>query len=107
MKLLDVSLPWPPSVNHYWGARGHGRYLSPHARAWHKEAWAVLQAKKKHFAGEVALYVFAYPPTGAGGTWTTSLRPSRTIWCGLGCLRTTTKWLNCTSSAAHRSGQGR
>jgi crossover junction endodeoxyribonuclease RusA len=62
MPVLDVTLPWPPSINHYWGARGRGRYLSPQARRWHKEAWAVLKAQGVRYSGEVAVYVFAHPP---------------------------------------------
>jgi len=62
VKTLDVLLPWPPSINHYWGARGRGRYLSPQSRRWHKEAWAVLKAQGVRYSGEVAVYVFAHPP---------------------------------------------
>ncbi|UZX16542.1 RusA family crossover junction endodeoxyribonuclease [Thermus sp. PS18] len=59
---LDITFPWPPSVNHYWAARGNGRYLSPQAKAWHKEAWALLKAQRVRFTGEVAVYLMAYPP---------------------------------------------
>jgi len=59
---LDVTLPWPPSVNHYWAARGKGRYIAPHARAWHREVWAILKAQRVRYLDDVALYVFAYPP---------------------------------------------
>ena len=59
---LDVTLPWPPSVNHYWAARGKGRYIAPHARAWHREAWSILRAHRCRYTGPVALYMFAYPP---------------------------------------------
>jgi crossover junction endodeoxyribonuclease RusA len=62
VKILDVLLPWPPSINHYWGARGRGRYLSPQARRWHKEAWAILKAQGVRCSGEVTVYVFAHPP---------------------------------------------
>jgi crossover junction endodeoxyribonuclease RusA len=59
---LDVTLPWPPSVNHYWGARGRRRFLSAKARAWHEEAGVVLRAQRRRYKGPVALYVMAYPP---------------------------------------------
>jgi crossover junction endodeoxyribonuclease RusA len=38
---LTLQLPWPPSVNNYYG-RGNGRvYLKPHVRAFRDEvAWA-------------------------------------------------------------------
>jgi len=59
---MDVTLPWPPSVNHYWAAKGKGRYIAPHARAWHREAWAILQAQRLRYSDPVALYMLAYPP---------------------------------------------
>ena len=59
---LEATLPWPPSVNHYWAARGNTRYLSPRARAWHREAWALLRAQGVRFGGEVAVYLMVYPP---------------------------------------------
>lgn len=61
---LEATLPWPPSVNHYWAARGKGRYLSPHARAWHQEAWAILKAswRGKPMRGPVAVLLVLHPP---------------------------------------------
>jgi len=64
MNALEVLLPWPPSVNHYWAARGRGRYLSPRAQAWHREAWAVLRAQKNGgpIKGPVAVTLVLHPP---------------------------------------------
>lgn len=61
---LEATLPWPPSVNHYWAARGNARYLSPRARAWHQEAWAILRAawRGKPMRGEVAVLLVLHPP---------------------------------------------
>lgn len=61
---LEATLPWPPSVNHYWAARGRGRYLSPRAQAWHREAWAVLRAQKNGgpIKGPVAVTLVLHPP---------------------------------------------
>lgn len=61
---LEATLPWPPSVNHYWAARGNGRYLAPHAQRWHKEAWAILRGtwRGKPMRGEVAVLVVLHPP---------------------------------------------
>ncbi len=59
---LDIVLPWPPSVNHYWRARGKRRFLSRGARAWHEEVGAVLRAQRHRYKGPVALYIMAYPP---------------------------------------------
>lgn len=41
MKTLSLSLPYPPSVNTYWGFQGHRRFLTPKAQAFKV---AVLQA---------------------------------------------------------------
>ena len=62
--VLEVALPWPPSVNHYWAARGNARYLSPRARAWHQEAWAILRGawRGKPMRGEVAVLLVLHPP---------------------------------------------
>ena len=62
--MLEVALPWPPSVNHYWAARGRSRYLSPRARAWHREAWAILRSswRGRPMRGEVAVLLVLHPP---------------------------------------------
>lgn len=31
--MFQISLPYPPSVNHYWGSRGNYRYLTAKAKA--------------------------------------------------------------------------
>lgn len=62
---MRAVVPWPPSVNHYWAAKGRGRYLSPRARAWREEAaWAFRQARngKGRIAQPVAVFIFARPP---------------------------------------------
>ncbi len=61
-RALNVTLPWPPSVNHYWRARGKRRFLSQKARAWHEEVGVVLRAQRRRYGGPVALYIMAYPP---------------------------------------------
>lgn len=65
MPLIEVELPWPPSVNHYWETRGKSHYLSKHARAWHTEAWALIRAahaQARPYRGPVAITVLAWPP---------------------------------------------
>lgn len=37
---INLVLPWPPSVNHYWGtAKGGRRYLTKAAIAFRREVW--------------------------------------------------------------------
>lgn len=58
-----IRLPWPPSVNHYWGHRGSRRFLSPKVRAWKREATVLVRAARKvTFSGPVAVTLFLYPP---------------------------------------------
>jgi crossover junction endodeoxyribonuclease RusA len=61
-KRLSVKLPWPPSVNHYWKARGNRRFISPKARAWLDEVVLVLRASKVRFEGQVAVRMRLSPP---------------------------------------------
>lgn len=59
-----VVLPWPPSVNHYWGQRGGKRFLSPRVRAWRREAWVSLRGVGARFTTPVRVEIHAYPPDG-------------------------------------------
>jgi crossover junction endodeoxyribonuclease RusA len=62
---IHTTLPWPPSVNHYWKSNGTRRFISPQAKQWLEEAiWLLKQAKggRPPIAGEVAVFVIAWPP---------------------------------------------
>ena len=61
-KRLEVRLPWPPSVNHYWKARGSRRFISPMAKAWLEEAISLLRAARVRFDGPVKVSMFLSPP---------------------------------------------
>jgi crossover junction endodeoxyribonuclease RusA len=61
-KRLEVRLPWPPSVNHYWKARGSRRFISPTAKAWLDEAVLLLRAARVRFDGPVKVSMFLSPP---------------------------------------------
>ena len=61
-KKLEVKLPWPPSVNHYWKARGSRRFISPQAKAWLDEAVLLLRAARVRFDGPVKVSMFLSPP---------------------------------------------
>jgi crossover junction endodeoxyribonuclease RusA len=61
-KRLEVRLPWPPSVNHYWKARGSRRFISPMAKAWLQEAILLLRATRVRFKGPVKVSLFLSPP---------------------------------------------
>jgi len=63
-RLVMIDLPWPPSVNHYWKARGKRRFLSAKANAWMKEAAFLVQQARRSlsFTGPVAVVAFLHPP---------------------------------------------
>jgi crossover junction endodeoxyribonuclease RusA len=59
--VLDVVLPYPPSVNHYWRyARGRF-YISPAGHSY-REAVADILADCQKLRGPVALEIEVYPP---------------------------------------------
>jgi len=58
---LEVELPYPPSVNHYWRyARGRF-YISPAGHSYRKAVAAALFGCEK-LSGPVALEIEVYPP---------------------------------------------
>jgi crossover junction endodeoxyribonuclease RusA len=62
---IHATLPWPPSVNHYWKSSGKRRYISPQARQWLEEAlWLLTKARdtRPTIQGEVAVSITVYPP---------------------------------------------
>ncbi len=42
---LTLNLPWPPSVNHYWGQKGKRRFVTPKGVAYH---WEVINALNEY-----------------------------------------------------------
>jgi crossover junction endodeoxyribonuclease RusA len=61
-KRLEVKLPWPPSVNHYWRARGNRRFINPMAKAWLDEAILLLRSTRMRFDEPVKVSMFLSPP---------------------------------------------
>jgi len=60
-RALDVRLPYPPSVNHYWGTSGRRRYLREEGK-WFRNRVAELLAGCITLRGNVALRIEVYPP---------------------------------------------
>ena len=61
-KRLEVRLPWPPSVNHYWKAQGNRRFISKAARTWLDEAILLLRAPGVRFEEPVKVSLYLSPP---------------------------------------------
>lgn len=66
--MIEITLPWPPSVNHYWGQKIAGRfikvYLTDKAKAFKSDVYAcVLQSGcSRNLAGRLRVTVYAHVP---------------------------------------------
>ena len=62
--MIKIELPWPPTVNHYYGTGARGRrYIKPEGVAYrHEVKVAMLQGRHKPIDGPLAVTILAYPP---------------------------------------------
>ena len=62
--MLNLFLPYPPSVNTYWGFKGSQRFLTAKARQFKKDVFAafVLSEHKGFEAHRVSLTVHLHAP---------------------------------------------
>ena len=61
--MTELTLPFPPSVNHYW-RRVNGRvYISRRGQAFRASVCTILAAQRvRPIRGRLALVVYVYPP---------------------------------------------
>jgi len=60
---MMLTLPWPPSVNHYWRTWRGRMLLSRQGRAYQKQVGAILKAAGvTPLSGPLAIHVELYPP---------------------------------------------
>ena|SRR3990167_7469465 len=60
---MNLSLPWPPSVNKYWRHNRGRTHISKEGRAYRDEVWWLIQSKKLATITQPAfIYITAYPP---------------------------------------------
>ncbi len=60
-----ITLPYPPSVNHYWRHVGHRTLISREGRTFRKNVCALLGGsgpRKPPLGGRIALAMDAFPP---------------------------------------------
>lgn len=69
-RMLELVLPWPPSINHYWKHRVIGKraqvYLSAEGVAFKKaviDAVFVTAKKENVFDGRLSVELLLHPPT--------------------------------------------
>lgn len=63
--MMELRLPYPPSVNHYWRRVGARTLISREGRRFRQRVTAILAAMHiQPMAGRLALQVEVYPPDG-------------------------------------------
>ncbi len=61
--MITITLPWPPSVNHYWRMWRGRILLSRKGRAYREQVVAILRAAHvTPLSGPLAVHVDLYPP---------------------------------------------
>ncbi len=61
--MLDLELPYPPSVNHYWRRVGSRTLISRGGRAFRRSVQAALAARGvRPIAGRLAITIDVHPP---------------------------------------------
>lgn len=62
--MLMLTLPYPPSVNSYWGFKGSHRFLTQEAKTFKQEVWvAAFNSKHAGFKdARLSIMVNLYPP---------------------------------------------
>jgi len=67
MKELNLTIPWPPTVNTYYRAINRGRFatqiLSKKARQYKKDVLRSVQVNLGPLTGRLALTIYLHPPT--------------------------------------------
>jgi crossover junction endodeoxyribonuclease RusA len=62
--MLNLELPWPPSINHYWRHTKNGHYISREGEEYRKCVWFYCLKYRDHFSKEqrLSINIEAYPP---------------------------------------------
>lgn len=63
--MIKLELPYPPTINHYYGhRRGGGKFLDTKGKAFRTEVLAVAMERKacKYITENIELQIDAYPP---------------------------------------------
>jgi len=61
--MTTITLPWPPSVNHYWRTWRGRMLISRQGRAYREQVGAILRAAGvTPLPGRLAVHVELYPP---------------------------------------------
>ena len=63
MKPIQITLPWPPSVNHYWLQRGKARFIGAKGKAFRQAVAEECAAQEiAAMEGRLSVHVALWPP---------------------------------------------
>lgn len=84
--MVNLTLPYPPSVNTYWGFSGHRRYLTERAVTFKHEVWRIAKQYKVASLGgsRLELTVVLYPPDNRVRDIDNVLKPTIDALCQAG-----------------------
>lgn len=61
--MITLKLPYPPSVNHYWGQVGSRKFLGKKGKEFREQVYICsLNARKGALKGRLHVQVYLYPP---------------------------------------------
>lgn len=60
---LEIALPYPPSVNHYWRHTKAGtHYISKEGKAFREQVYRICRVVNARFLDKVAIQIAVFPP---------------------------------------------
>lgn len=61
--MLEILLPYPPSINHYWRRVGTRTLISREGRRFREEVVSIMAARRiESLVGRLAVYIEVFPP---------------------------------------------
>jgi crossover junction endodeoxyribonuclease RusA len=98
--MISLQLPYPPSVNHYWGVSGKQRFIGKKGKEFRQAvAEACLDAQIQTMDGRLAVHVAIWPPDNRKRDVDNTLKPLLLMrWSTPGSTRMTARSMSSTSS---------
>lgn len=61
--MITIELPYPPTVNHYWGRKGHQQFLTKKGRMFREAvAGCLIQRGVRYLRGRLQVGIDLHPP---------------------------------------------
>lgn len=60
--MIKLSLPWPPSVNHYWFQNGNRRFIGKKGVDFRKAVAEAVAEQGKKLSGRLMVAISLFPP---------------------------------------------